>query len=141
MRLIDQKDENFLRTGKFGRYGGIFVPETLVISLNKLADEFQLTLHDPKFQAELAIALRDFVGRETPLYFARGLTDHYKNSNGQGPDIYLKREDLNHTGAHKINNAIAQVMLAKRIGRKNVVAATGPASTVLPRRRLVLSFP
>lgn len=76
-------------------------------------------------QAELGIALRDYVGRETPLYFAQRLTDHYKNSNGQGPEIYLKREDLNHSGAHKINNAIAQAMLAKRMGREKVVAATG----------------
>ncbi|KAI3466586.1 hypothetical protein Pfo_023249 [Paulownia fortunei] len=113
--LMDQTDEALFRTGKFGRFGGIFVPETLVISLNKLVAEFHLILHDPEFQAELAVALRDYVGREAPLYFAKG----------QGPDIYLKREDLNHTGAHKINNAIAQVMLAKRMGRKNVVAATG----------------
>lgn len=65
------------------------------------------------------------MGRETPLYFAQRLTDYHKNSNGEGPEIYLKREDLNHGGAHKINNAIAQAMLAKRMGRKRVVAATG----------------
>ena len=65
------------------------------------------------------------MGRETPLYFAQRLTNHYKNSNGEGPDIYLKREDLTHGGAHKMNNAIAQAMLAKRLGLKSVVAATG----------------
>ena len=65
------------------------------------------------------------MGRESPLYFAKRLTDYYKNSEGKGPEIYLKREDLVHTGAHKINNAIAQAMLAKRIGRKRIVAATG----------------
>ncbi|KAK6149784.1 hypothetical protein DH2020_017309 [Rehmannia glutinosa] len=123
--LIDQTEEALCSTGKFGRFGGIFVPETLVNCLNMLVDEFNAVLHDPEFQAELAIALRDYVGRETPLYFAQRLTDHYKNSKGEGPEIYLKREDLNHGGAHKINNAIAQAMLAKRMGRKNVVAATG----------------
>lgn len=69
--------------------------------------------------------MREYAGRETPLYFAERLTNHYKDENGEGPEIYLKREDLNHVGAHKINNAIAQVMIAKRMGRKNVVAATG----------------
>ncbi|XP_073156012.1 tryptophan synthase beta chain 1-like [Henckelia pumila] len=123
--LIDRTQEASFRTGKFGRYGGIFVPETLISSLNKLAAEFNLILHDPQFQEELATVLRDYVGRETPLYFAQRLTDYYKNAKGQGPEIYLKREDLNHGGAHKINNAIPQAMLAKRMGRKNVVAATG----------------
>ncbi|KAL0300817.1 UNVERIFIED_CONTAM: Tryptophan synthase beta chain 2, chloroplastic [Sesamum radiatum] len=113
------------RTGKFGRFGGMFVPEALVLSLNKLAAEFRFILHDPDFQAELGVALRDYVGRETPLYLASRLTDHYKNSKGEGPLIYLKREDLNHGGSHKINNAIAQAMLAKRMHRKTVVAATG----------------
>lgn len=77
------------------------------------------------FQKELAIALRDYVGRESPLYFAQRLTDHYKNSKGEGPEIYLKREDLMHGGAHKINNAIAQAMLAKRMGRNSIITATG----------------
>ncbi|KAL6990807.1 tryptophan synthase, partial [Sarracenia purpurea var. burkii] len=74
---------------------------------------------------ELATALRDYVGRETPLYFAERLTSHYQNGCGEGPHIYLKREDLNHGGAHKINNAVAQAMIAKRLGRKTIVAATG----------------
>ncbi|KAH6773802.1 Pyridoxal-5'-phosphate-dependent enzyme family protein [Perilla frutescens var. hirtella] len=125
LQLIDKTEESLFRTGKFGRFGGIFVPETLVTCLNMLVAEFNLILHDPHFQGELEIALRDYVGRETPLYFAERLTDHFKNSEGEGPQIYLKREDLNHGGAHKINNAIAQAMLAKRMGRKCVVAATG----------------
>ncbi|KAL7088721.1 hypothetical protein ACP275_13G144900 [Erythranthe tilingii] len=125
-KMVNEMVEaSLFSTGKFGRFGGIFVPETLVTCLNKLADEFNLVLRDSHFQAELAVALRDYVGRETPLYFAQRLTNHYKNCNGQGPEIYLKREDLNHGGAHKINNAIAQAMLAKRMGRKRVVAATG----------------
>uniref|UniRef100_A0A2N9ITW1 Tryptophan synthase n=1 Tax=Fagus sylvatica TaxID=28930 RepID=A0A2N9ITW1_FAGSY len=120
-----ETDERQGNNGRFGRFGGKYVPETLMTSLSKLETEFNLVLHDAKFQAELATALRDYVGRETPLYFAQQLTNHYKNKNGKGPDIYLKREDLNHGGAHKINNAIAQAMLAKRLGRKCVVAATG----------------
>ncbi|CAA0835930.1 Pyridoxal-5-phosphate-dependent enzyme family protein [Striga hermonthica] len=125
VKLIDEVEEASFRTGKFGRYGGIFVPETLVDCLNKLVHEFELILRDPEFQVELAIALRDYVGRETPLYFAQRLTDHYKDGRGRGPEIYLKREDLNHGGAHKINNAIAQAMIARRMGCQNVVAATG----------------
>ncbi|XP_059624008.1 tryptophan synthase beta chain 1-like [Cornus florida] len=113
--------------GKFGRFGGKYVPETLMTCLGKLEAEFNFVLQDDEFQGELATALKDYVGRETPLYFAERLTNHYKNinSNGEGPEIYLKREDLNHCGAHKINNAIAQAMLAKRMGLNSIVAATG----------------
>ena len=76
-------------------------------------------------QNELDGILKDYVGRETPLYFAERLTEHYKSVNGQGPDIYLKREDLNHTGAHKINNAVGQVLLAKKLGKTSIIAETG----------------
>ncbi|CAL5408403.1 unnamed protein product [Camellia sinensis] len=124
-RLLEAEERKVGSTGKFGKYGGRFVPETLITCLDKLEAEFNLVMHDAEFQEELAIALRDYVGRETPLYFAQRLTNHYKNGNGEGPEIYLKREDLNHGGAHKINNAIAQAMLAKRMGRKSIVAATG----------------
>ncbi|CAI9787879.1 unnamed protein product [Fraxinus pennsylvanica] len=125
LRLINQCEKTLASSGKFGRFGGIFVPETLITCLKKLEAEFKWVLHDPEFQMELSIALKDYVGRETPLYFADRLTSYYKNENGEGPEIYLKREDLTHGGAHKINNAIAQVMLAKRMGRKIIVAATG----------------
>ncbi|KAG6416510.1 hypothetical protein SASPL_123941 [Salvia splendens] len=125
LHLIDETEESLFKTGKFGRFGGVFVPETLVTCLNMLLSEFSFCLNDPHFQGELATALRDYVGRETPLYFAQRLTDHYNNGRGEGPEIYLKREDLNHGGAHKINNAIAQAMLAKRMGRRSIVAATG----------------
>ncbi|KAG6691541.1 hypothetical protein I3842_10G068300 [Carya illinoinensis] len=111
--------------GRFGRFGGKYVPEILMASLNELQSQFNSILRDLEFQAELATALRDYVGRETPLYFAERLSNHYKNNKGEGPDIYLKREDLSHGGTHKINNAIAQAMIAKRMGRKRVVAATG----------------
>ncbi|KAI8525157.1 hypothetical protein RHMOL_Rhmol13G0207000 [Rhododendron molle] len=124
-RLMEAEDRKFCGNGKFGSYGGRFVPETLITCLNGLEDEFNSALRDTTFQEELATALRDYVGRETPLYFAQRLTDHYKNRNGEGPEIYLKREDLNHGGAHKINNAIAQAMLAKRMGLKSIITATG----------------
>ncbi|KAM7506230.1 hypothetical protein LguiB_005134 [Lonicera macranthoides] len=124
-RLIEMEAKTSSTTGKFGRFGGTFVPETLIACLSQLEDQLNFVLHDDEFQAELATALRDYVGRETPLYFAQRLTNHYKNSHGEGPDIYLKREDLTHGGAHKMNNAIAQAMLAKRLGLKSVVAATG----------------
>lgn len=78
-----------------------------------------------KMQDELDGILRDYVGRETPLYFAERLTEHYKHPDGKGPLIYLKREDLNHTGAHKINNAVGQALLAKRLGKKRIIAETG----------------
>ncbi|KAK4421321.1 Tryptophan synthase beta chain 2, chloroplastic [Sesamum alatum] len=119
LRAIDQTDETVMKTGKFGRFGGMFVPETLIASLNKLGNESRLILHDPDFQADVGVALRDYVGRETPLYFASRSLDHYKNSKGEGPLIYLKREDLNHCGSQKINNAIAQAMLAKRLHSEN----------------------
>ncbi|KAL2956657.1 hypothetical protein AAZX31_18G098200 [Glycine max] len=80
---------------------------------------------DFELQTELAGILKDYVGRESPLYFAERLTEHYKRPNGEGPHIYLKREDLNHTGAHKINNAVAQALLAKRLGKKRIIAETG----------------
>lgn len=111
--------------GKFGKFGGKYVPELLMTCLGDLEDEFYKALSDIKFQEELGTALRDYVGRETPLYYAERLTEHYKDKDGYGPEIYLKREDLNHGGAHKINNALAQAMLAKRMGRMSIVTATG----------------
>lgn len=78
-----------------------------------------------RFQKELDGILKDYVGRESPLYFAERLTEHYRRPDGKGPHIYLKREDLNHTGAHKINNAVAQALLAKRLGKKRIIAETG----------------
>ncbi|BAU00806.1 Tryptophan synthase beta chain 2 [Vigna angularis] len=113
-------------SGKFGRFGGKFVPETIVASLTNLEAEFKKSMADDAFQAELAEALRDYAGRETPLYHAKRLSEYYKSmNNGKGPDIYLKREDLNHGGSHKMNNALAQAMIAKRMGCKSVVTATG----------------
>ncbi|KYC38045.1 tryptophan synthase subunit beta [Scytonema hofmannii PCC 7110] len=111
--------------GRFGRFGGKYVPETLMSALSELEIAFKKYQNDPLFQQELQPLLRDYVGRATPLYFAERLTTHYQKPDGTGPQIYLKREDLNHTGAHKINNALAQVLLAKRMGKKRIVAETG----------------
>ena len=111
--------------GRFGRFGGKYVPETLMPALAELETAYQQYRHDPSFQAELQDLLRDYVGRATPLYFAERLTAHYARPDGTGAQIYLKREDLNHTGAHKINNALGQVLLARRMGKKRVIAETG----------------
>jgi tryptophan synthase beta chain len=94
-------------------------------ALSELEAAYQKYRHDPEFQQELQSLLRDYVGRTTPLYFAERLTAHYARPDGSGAQIYLKREDLNHTGAHKINNALAQVLLAKRMGKQRIIAETG----------------
>ena len=107
-------------TGHFGPYGGRYVPETLMHPLQELEAEYFRAQHDPEFQKELSYYLTEFVGRPTPLYFAERLTKELG-----GAKIYLKREDLNHTGAHKINNCIGQILLAKRMGKTRVIAETG----------------
>jgi tryptophan synthase beta chain len=106
--------------GHFGPYGGRFVPETLVYPLQQLEDEYARAQKDPEFQRELEYYLREFCGRPTPLYFAERLTRELG-----GAKIYLKREDLLQTGAHKINNAIGQILLAKRMGKTRIIAETG----------------
>ncbi|GMY09910.1 tryptophan synthase beta chain 1-like [Fagus crenata] len=111
--------------GRFGKFGGKYVPETLLPALTELEAAFHSLADDQDFQKELEGILKDYVGRESPLYFAERLTEHYRRPNGEGPHIYLKREDLNHTGSHKINNAIGQVLLAKRLGKKRIIAETG----------------
>jgi len=106
--------------GRFGRFGGQFVPETLMTALQELDEAYDKVKNDEAFQEELGYYLKNYVGRETPLYFAERLTQEC-----EGAKIYLKREDLNHTGAHKINNALGQALLAKRMGKKKIVAETG----------------
>ena len=107
-------------TGHFGPFGGRYVPETLMHPLQELEEEYFRAQHDPEFQKELSYYLTEFVGRPTPLYFAERLTKELG-----GAKIYLKREDLNHTGAHKINNALGQILLAKRMGKTRIIAETG----------------
>ena len=111
--------------GRFGNFGGKYVPETLMPALSELESAYGKYRNDPEFQQELQQLLKDYVGRVSPLYFAERLTAHYAKPDGSGAQIYLKREDLNHTGAHKINNALGQVLLAKRMGKKRIIAETG----------------
>jgi tryptophan synthase beta chain len=107
-------------SGHFGPYGGMFVPETLMTALQELEREYRAAVADPAFQSELDGLLGNFCGRPTPLYFAERLTGKLG-----GAKIYLKREDLLHTGAHKINNAIGQILLARRMGKTRIIAETG----------------
>ena len=116
MKLTDLPDSR----GHFGPYGGIFVAETLMAALEELRVEYERARQDPAFMAEFEYELKHYVGRPSPIYHARRLSEAYG-----GAQIYLKREDLNHTGAHKINNTIGQALLARRMGKKRVIAETG----------------
>ena len=106
--------------GRFGPYGGRYVPETVVYALDELEAAYRRIKLTKTFKAELAGYLKDYVGRPTPLYFAERFTDHLK-----GPKIWFKREDLNHTGAHKINNTVGQILLARAMGKHRIIAETG----------------
>ena len=106
--------------GRFGEFGGRYVPETLTRALDELAIEYDKAVKDESFQAELTGLWRDYVGRPSPLYFAERLT-----AECQGAQIWLKREDVNHTGAHKINNTLGQALLTLRMGKNRVIAETG----------------
>lgn len=114
--VVEQPDAG----GHFGPYGGRFVPETLMAPLEELTEGYLTARDDPSFQAEFAALLKDFSGRPTPLFFAARLTEL-----AGGTRIYLKREDLSHTGSHKINNALGQVLLARRMGKPRIIAETG----------------
>src|SRR6266581_4312358 len=116
MKMVDLPDER----GHFGQYGGVFVAETLVHALDELRRAYERCRKDPEFIAEFEHELKHYVGRPTPVYHARRLSDRLG-----GAQIYIKREDLNHTGAHKINNTIGQALLARRMGKPRVIAETG----------------
>tara|TARA_B100001250_G_scaffold208560_1_gene178988 strand:- start:505 stop:1701 length:1197 start_codon:yes stop_codon:yes gene_type:complete len=118
---MDSKNikENNL-TKSFGKFGGSFVPETLIPALDELEESFSKYIVDEEFNTELKLLQSNYVGRPTPLYFAENLTNHFNRAK-----IYLKREDLAHTGAHKINNALGQGLIAKRLGKKRIIAETG----------------
>ena len=107
-------------TGHFGPFGGVYVPETLMTALQELTTAYEQAKADPAYVADLNRHLKEFAGRPTELYFAERLTAHCG-----GAKIYFKREDLLHTGAHKINNALGQVLLALRMGKKRIIAETG----------------
>jgi len=116
MQMVDLPD----RKGHFGPYGGIFVAETLMFALDELRDNYERLRNDPAFVAELDHELKHYVGRPSPVYFAKRLTERCG-----GAQIWLKREDLNHTGAHKINNTMGQALVARHMGKKRIIAETG----------------
>ncbi|MEM9706926.1 MAG: pyridoxal-phosphate dependent enzyme, partial [Pseudomonadota bacterium] len=113
--------------GRFGEFGGRFVAETLTPLVLSLDEAYRAAKSDPAYQSEMAAFLKHYVGRPSPLYFAERLTAHARAqaNAGNGAKIYLKRDELNHTGAHKINNCIGQVLLAKRMGKTRIIAETG----------------
>ena len=110
--LVDEK-------GFYGDFGGAFIPEMLHANIEELRNHYMEIIYDPDFQDEMQDLLKNYVGRPSPLYFAKRLSKHF------GTNIYLKREDLNHTGAHKINNTIGQILLAQKLGKKRIIAETG----------------
>jgi tryptophan synthase beta chain len=112
--------QEFPIAGKYGRYGGKYIPETLIPAINELEDAYVKIRNNPKFRRELNYYLQNYAGRPTPLYFAANLTDYVA-----GAKIYLKREDLLHGGAHKTNNCLGQCLLAKKMGKKRIIAETG----------------
>src|SRR5262245_36800619 len=113
--------------GHFGLYGGRFVAETLMPLILDLEKAYAAAKDDPVFRREMDGYLKDYVGRPSPLYFAERMTEHLRAASGgtSGAKIYLKREDLNHTGAHKVNNVLGQILLARRMGKSRVIAETG----------------
>jgi tryptophan synthase beta chain len=119
MTDITTRENPGAASGWFGRFGGRFVPETLITAHDELTEVYAAARLDPSFQEELDALWRDYVGRPTPLYHALRLSE------ASGADVYLKREDLNHTGAHKINNTLGQVLLARRMGKQRIIAETG----------------
>ena len=110
--------------GYYGNFGGSFVPEMLYPNMETLQNSYLEIMNEPSFKEEFNALLKDYVGRPSPLYFAKRLSDKY------GTRIYLKREDLNHTGAHKINNTIGQILLAKKLGKKRIIAGNIIASRI-----------
>ena len=129
MRMYDLPDAK----GHFGPYGGVFVAETLIHALDELKAAYARYQNDPEFLAEYAYELKHYVGRPSPVYHAKRWSGHFG-----GAQVYLKREDLNHTGAHKVNNVIGQALLARRMGKPRVIAETGAgmhgvAAATVPR--------
>src|SRR5690606_21985366 len=111
--------DNINNKGYYGEFGGAFIPEMLYPNVEKLRQNYLKVMTEPEFQKEFKQLLKDYVGRASPLYLAKRLSEKYKTK------IYLKREDLNHTGAHKINNTIGQILMAKRLGKQRIIAETG----------------
>lgn len=118
-KILNDMDYNISKEGYYGEFGGAYIPEILYSNVEKLREQYLRIIDDPQFRSEFDALMRDYVGRPSPLYFARRLSEKY------GTRIYLKREDLNHTGAHKINNTIGQILLARRMGKSRIIAETG----------------
>ena len=116
---LAHKKYNVDEQGFYGEYGGAFIPEMLYPNVENLRQQYLKIMYEPEFQKEFRALLKDYVGRPSPLYFAKKLSAYYDTK------IYLKREDLNHTGAHKINNTIGQILLAKKLGKHRIIAETG----------------
>jgi len=116
---LDQKKYNVDEQGFYGEFGGAFIPEMLYPNVENLRKQYLEIMYEAEFQKEFRALLKDYVGRPSPLYFAKKISAHYNTK------IYLKREDLNHTGAHKINNTIGQILMAKRLGKHRIIAETG----------------
>ena len=116
---MEKSDYTINDKGYYGEFGGAFIPEMLQKNVAELLEKYLIIMDDPEFKAELRLLMTDYAGRPSPLYFAPRLSDHFKSN------IYLKREDLNHTGSHKINNALGQILLAERLGKKRIIAETG----------------
>ena len=110
---------NINQNGYYGEFGGAYIPEILYQSVKELRSSYLTIIQSQEFQSEFQTLLKDYVGRPSPLYYAKPLSKKYRCK------IYLKREDLNHTGAHKINNAIGQVLIARKMGKKRIIAETG----------------
>ena len=117
--------------GRFGIHGGQFIPETLMSAVTELEEAYEYYKKDPQFKAELKYLLEEYTGRPSRLYYAEKMTKDLG-----GARIYLKREDLNHTGSHKINNALGQVLLAKKMGKTRVIAETGAGQHGVARRKI-----
>jgi tryptophan synthase beta chain len=117
--MMEKTNYNINEAGYYGEFGGAFIPEMLQKNITELLSSYLKIMNEPEFKAELSMLMTDYAGRPSPLYFAPRLSAHF-NSN-----IYLKREDLNHTGSHKINNALGQILLAERLGKKRIIAETG----------------
>src|ERR1700743_278276 len=112
--------------GYYGDFGGAYIPEMLYLNIEELRQQYLTIIYDADFKAEFELLLRDYVGRPSPLYHAKTYSEKY------GANIFFKREDLNHTGSHKINNAIGQILLAKRLGKKRIIAETGAGQHGVP---------
>ena len=117
--IVQDISYNVSDSGFYGEFGGAYIPEMLYANVEELRRKYLIIINEPEFQKEFNDLLRDYVGRPSPLYLAKTLSANF------GANIYLKREDLNHTGAHKINNTIGQILLAKRLGKKRIIAETG----------------